>query len=81
MFILHLPLSPLGDLRFVALVANLTGLDESSVQTVYARKTYPIDKIRPGECFVDMLDMADNGAVVVHYNRIHQTVPFEHAAE
>ena len=66
-----------GD-AFVALIVNLTGIDESSVQTVYARTAYPIEQIRPGERFVDMLEVSEGGAAVVHYSRIHDTVPFEH---
>lgn len=61
--------------HLVGLVVTLTGLDESSVQTVYARTTYNPDSIIWGHHFVDMLDAGEDGKMIVHHGRIHDTRP------
>jgi len=64
-----------GDGGLVALVVSLTGLDESSVQTVHARMAYSADRILRDRVFVDMLETSSDGGIVVHYGRIHDTAP------
>ena len=61
--------------EFVGIVVNLTGLDESSVQTVYSRTFYGPDQFRWNHCFEDMLHTDDKGQVVVHFERIHDIRP------
>lgn len=61
--------------QLVALVVTLTGLDESSVQTVYARTNYVPDSIVWGHHFVDMLEASEDGKMIVHHGRIHDTRP------
>lgn len=54
----------------VAIVVNLTGTDDTMVQTVHARQLYAPDDLRWGMRFVDMLENSDDGHIIVHHRRI-----------
>ncbi len=54
----------------VAIVVNLTGTDDTMVQTVHARQLYGPDDLHWGMRFVDMLENSDDGHIIVHHRRI-----------
>jgi inward rectifier potassium channel len=57
-----------------AIVATLTGIDETLSQTVFARTSYRADEILWGRKFVDILSVTEDGQTLVDYRRFHDTV-------
>jgi inward rectifier potassium channel len=55
------------------LVVTLTGLDETSNQTVHARYAYRHDDIRWRHQFVDILETNDDGMLRINYGKFHDT--------
>lgn len=69
-------LSPEGcDPALIAIVVNLSGTDDTLLQTVHARTLYPPARIRWGYRFADMLESHEDGHLVVHHRRIHDIEP------
>jgi inward rectifier potassium channel len=69
------PLRPLldgGKLDDLEIVAILSGVDERSGQTIYARWGYGPDDIRWNACFVDILGQAPDGTRTVDYRHFHE---------
>ncbi len=56
------------------LILSVTGHDETSAQTVHARKLYSHDDVRWGEHFVDILSVEDDMATL-DFNRFHDSEP------
>lgn len=56
------------------LILSVTGHDETSAQTVHARKLYSHDALRWGENFVDILSVEDDMAIL-DFNRFHDSEP------
>lgn len=71
------PLYGLDDTEFaaqdVAVMIVIDGQDETTGQTVRARKTYYLDDIRVGHRYVDMLENATAHRTVLNYGRFHLT--------
>lgn len=54
------------------LILSVTGHDETSAQTVHARKLYSHEDLRWGEHFVDILKLEDN-MTTLDFNRFHDS--------
>ena len=59
------------------IVVAIEGHDETSVQTVRARKTYQFQDIVFGHRFIDVLEPSDDDRVRVNYTKFHLTEPDE----
>jgi len=57
-----------------AIIVSLTGLDETSSQTVHARHVYRADEIVWNARFVDILSRAEDGQRRIDYRRFHEVV-------
>ena len=55
------------------LLLTVTGLDEQSVQHLYARKTYSHRDIGWGQHYVDILTSLDDGQTHIDYNKLNDT--------
>ncbi len=60
-----------------SVLVTIEGYDETSTQTVRARKTYMSSDIVFGERYVDVLESQDEDRVRVNYTRFHLTEPDE----
>jgi inward rectifier potassium channel len=61
-----------GDLdETMEIVVVLSGVDERSSQTIYARWAYDIADIRPNARFADILGQAADGMRTIDYRRFH----------
>ena len=61
--------------RFVALIAIVMGTDDAFVQSVHAQHYYLPSDFRFDHRFVDVVDLSDDGRIVVHHDRLHDTEP------
>lgn len=61
--------------RLVSLVVLVMGVDDGLVQSVHAQHYYMPDQIRFGHRFVDLIERADDGRLVIHHDRLHDTMP------
>ena len=52
----------------------LTGLDGTFAQTIHARHVYWGEQVLFGRRFVDVMENFDDGTVVMHFERFHDTV-------
>jgi inward rectifier potassium channel len=59
----------------VDFVISISGLDESSAQTVHARAIFAAQDVRPGHEFVDLFSFDEAGRRHVDYARVHDTRP------
>ena len=69
------PLKPLldgGTIDDMEIVAILSGVDERSGQTIYARWAYGPEDIRWNACFVDILGETPDGIRTVDYRHFHE---------
>ena len=57
------------------IIVILTGLDETSSQTIHARHTYSPYDIRWGMRFVDILGKTNDGRYFIDYQHFHETIP------
>ena len=57
------------------LMCVLVGIDETSSQSVHARKSYVADDMRFGERFEDIIGTLDDGTRVIDYRKFHETRP------
>ncbi|GBQ66432.1 ATP-sensitive potassium transporter [Ameyamaea chiangmaiensis NBRC 103196] len=55
------------------IIVTLTGTDEMSGQSVFARTAYGFDQVLHNHRFVDIIDAAPNGRITVDYTRFHAT--------
>ena len=60
--------------RMVAILVNVSGTDETFMQTVHARASYTADMLRFGSGFVDMIER-DGDQMVMHVDRIDRIKP------
>lgn len=51
---------------------SLSGLDDTTGQTIHARRSYSLDDIAVGARFVDILTTRDDGTRVIEYTKFHQ---------
>jgi inward rectifier potassium channel len=56
-------------------VVSVTGLDETSAQTMHGREAFSSQDLRFDHEFVDMISIDDDGVRHVDYGRIHDTRP------
>ena len=56
-------------------VVSIRGFDESAAQTVHARHTFTAQDLRPGQEFVDIHSIDENGMRHIDYAKIHDTRP------
>lgn len=66
--------------RMVSLVAILMGTDDGLVQTVHAQHYYLPANLRFGHRFVDLIERHPGGGMVIHHDRLHDTMPQSEAA-
>lgn len=57
------------------LIVILSGTDETSSQTVHARRVYTAEAFKWGERFADMLSVQDDGKRIIDYRKFHDSVP------
>ena len=57
-----------------ALVLNVSGVDDSSAQRLYARQIYSEDDIRWHHRYRDITSLSDNGRLVLDYSKFHDVV-------
>ena len=76
------PSSPLHGLsqqnvsdRVMAVVATLSGIDDTFAQTVYARHLYLAEDILFERRFEDMLGTSARGLIQINYELLHETMP------
>lgn len=63
------------DTSLLGILAVMTGHDGTYGTTVYARQSWSISDIRPGERFVDVISQLPDGRLMVDYGQFHDTVP------
>ena len=56
------------------IVCSMTGIDDTFVQTIYARYTYEVDNLRWGHKFADMFTFLPDGRTVMDYRQFHETL-------
>jgi len=61
--------------RDALIVASLTGLDETFLQTIHARHAYGPDEIVWNAQFVDVVSALPDGSRVVDYSKFHDFKP------
>ena len=57
-----------------SLVLNLSGVDDSSAQRLYARQIYSPDDIRWQHRYADITSTSADGRLVLDYNRFHDVI-------
>ncbi len=57
------------------IISILSGLDETSGQTVHARTSYAADDLRFGQRFADIIRLEGDGNRVIDYTVFHETKP------
>jgi inward rectifier potassium channel len=57
----------------VNLVISISGIDETSSQSVHSRHVYAADELRWGHQFVDMFRRDEDGQTHVDFTKIHET--------
>ena len=57
------------------LLISVTGLEETTSQTVHARHSYLPAEVLFGQRFADIFSTDPDGARVIDYNRFHETGP------
>ncbi|MGS0648240.1 ion channel [Komagataeibacter melomenusus] len=64
------------------IIVSLTGTDEASGQTVFARSAYGFDRMLYNHRFVDIINAGPDGRITVDYTRFDQTEsPLDESAE
>ena len=63
------------------IITMLSGLDETSGQTVHARTSYAAEDLRFGQRFVDVIQVEADGKRVINYTLFHDTKPSPLPAE
>jgi inward rectifier potassium channel len=61
------------------IVILIRGFDDTFAQTVHARYSYRSDEILPGARFLPNFEIDEHGGVIVHVDRIHETIRVETA--
>jgi inward rectifier potassium channel len=61
--------------HIAAIIASLTGLDDTLHQTVHAQRAYASSEIVWGHRFVDMLERGPDGVMTVYPDRIDEIAP------
>lgn len=65
------------DEKAFELTCLLSGIDETTIQTLHSRHSYLASDVRFGEHFVDVILTNDDGSRTVDFRRFHDTVPDE----
>lgn len=60
------------------LVLNVSGLDDSSAQQLYARRVYPWYDIRWQHRYRDISSISPEGRFLLDYTKFHDVVPDQH---
>jgi inward rectifier potassium channel len=60
---------------FAGIVCNLTGLDETLVQTVHAQAYFNVEDVLWGKRFLDMIEPGEDGILTVHHDRLDLVEP------
>lgn len=60
--------------RMVTLIVNFTGVDDTMLQTVHARRLYTPDDLRFGLRFADMIDTSTPGLLVIDHSQMDEHV-------
>ena len=63
--------------RLVGLIVSFSGVDDTMVQTVHARRLYNPEDLRFGAHFVDMIDSSTPGMLVIDHAQLDELVPDE----
>jgi inward rectifier potassium channel len=75
----HSPIAALaqgpGMDSLAGIVCNLTGLDDTLVQTVHAQGFYSADDLLWGHRYMDMIEPDEDGVLTVHHDRLDQVEP------
>ena len=58
--------------RVVGLIMSFSGVDDTMVQTVHARKMYAVDDLRFGARFVDMIDNSQPGTLIIDHAQLNE---------
>ena len=61
-------------------VVTVTGIDETTSQTIHARTSYLADEICWNRRFADVFTQTQGGRLAIDYRRFHQTTPLGAAA-
>jgi inward rectifier potassium channel len=61
----------------IEIIVSLTGIDETSMQPVHARKRYVDEEILFGVRYADMLSTREDGTLVLDVARFHEVVPID----
>lgn len=56
------------------LMCVLTGIDETSMQSVVSRRSYGAEDLRFGERFADIIEVTPSGERIIDYRKFHDTV-------
>ncbi len=60
--------------KVVALIAHVTGVDETTLETLHARHVYNVEALRFGVRFVDMIDRSQPDRLVVDHAKLHAVI-------
>jgi inward rectifier potassium channel len=60
--------------RVVGLIVSFSGVDDTMVQTVHARKMYSAEDLRFGARFVDMIDNSQPGKLIIDHAQLDELV-------
>jgi inward rectifier potassium channel len=57
-----------------ALALNVSGVDDSSAQHLYARRLYPQSEILWGHRYRDITSITAEGRLLIDYNKFHDVI-------
>jgi inward rectifier potassium channel len=63
--------------KLVALIVHLTGVDETTLETLHARRVYNVEALRFDVRFVDMIDRSQPDRLIVDHSRLSQTTALD----
>lgn len=66
--------------KLVALFVIISGVDDTTLETILSRHSYSPDALRFGARFADMMERLDNGRLVVHHDRLNNILPLDAAS-
>jgi inward rectifier potassium channel len=61
--------------RVVAFFVALTGIDQNTLETQYGGHIYSRETLQFGVRFVDMIERRNSAPMLVHHDRLNETVP------
>jgi inward rectifier potassium channel len=60
--------------RVIGLIISFSGVDDTMVQTVHARKMYSAEDLRFGARFVDMIDNSQPGKLIIDHSQLDELI-------